>query len=190
MQKQALLLDVCCGPCAISAIEKLQKTSSKYKQHEIILYINNSNIFPKEEYDKRLIAAERIAEYYKLKLNIDKYDHEEWLNAINKIHNYEAEREGGKRCELCYEFRLEKTAEYALKHKFSAFASTLTSGPMKYAEKINAIGRKIAEKHNIIFIEEDFKQEGGFQKSIEVCKKLNIYRQKYCGCEFSLRIKK
>ncbi len=185
MQKQKLLLDVCCGPCSISAIEELNENN---KEFDVLPYVNNSNISSNKEYEKRLINIKIVLEHYKLtSLITNIYDNKEWLDYVR---GYENEPEGGKRCELCYRFRLEKAANQAKKNNIQIFTTTLTSGIMKDAEKINAIGKEIAQKNSLIFLEKDFKKNKGFEKSLEKCKKLNIYRQKYCGCEFSIRIKK
>jgi len=37
------------------------------------------------------------------------------------------------------------------------------------------------------FVPIDFKKQGGFLRSIELSDKYDLYRQSYCGCEFSRR---
>ncbi len=188
-----ILLDVCCAPCAIPAIEKLEKD---FPNSEIILYSNNSNIHPKEEYERRVDNIGRIAEHYKKEFIVDEYNPAEWKKFV-KAEGFEAEKEGGKRCEKCYEFRLRKAAKFAIENGFDAFASTLTTGPPKQAKIINPIGMKLAAEYNsaveiklsagkkIKFIEEDFKKNNGGLRSSVVSKELGLYRQDYCGCEYS-----
>jgi predicted adenine nucleotide alpha hydrolase (AANH) superfamily ATPase len=98
----------------------------------------------------------------------------------------EFEPEGGKRCIACYNYRLEKTAQYATTHGFNYFSTTITTGPSKDAKKINQIGSELAVKYKITFLELDLKKQGGFLKSIVMSKKLGLYRQNYCGCIFSM----
>ncbi len=169
--KKIILLHVCCAPCAVHPIEDL------IKEYEVTLFYSNSNIYPKKEYDKRLDYAKKIADEYKVDLFIDSYDHQEWLDFIK---GFENEPEKGKRCVKCFEFNLNKTAIFARKNSFDLFTTTLTVSPHKSSRIIFEIG----EATNI-FLKKDFKKKNGFKRSIELSKKFNLYRQNYCGCEFS-----
>ncbi|MHA1378903.1 MAG: epoxyqueuosine reductase QueH [Candidatus Helarchaeota archaeon] len=173
-----LLLHVCCGPCAIIAIERLTTI------YDVVLYFSNSNIFPQEEYQKRLDSTKKVAELYKKKIMEDNYDQKEWLD---KISGYEDEPEHGKRCAICIDYRLERTAYFARQNKFDAFATTLTTGPQKNAKLINIVGNKLSKKYSIEYIESNFKKRNGFKRTVEVSKKHGLYRQNYCGCKFSIR---
>ena len=95
--------------------------------------------------------------------------------------------EGGERCTVCFEQRLEKTAEYAAKTGFSIFATTLTVSPHKDYRLISDIGGRFAEKYNLRFLDRDFKKKAGFQRSVQLSKEYGLYRQDYCGCQFSKR---
>ena len=176
-----IALDICCAPCSIAAIERLRQ---RFKDCAIIGYVNNSNVYPVEEYNRRLDSIKRIAEYYNLKLFIDSYNPNEWLNEVK---GYEKEPENGKRCLICYEYRLRKVALFAKSKKISKFVSTLTTGPMKRADIINSIGETIAKDYGLEFIKDDFKKNNGFMRSVELSKKFKLYRQRYCGCKFSIR---
>jgi epoxyqueuosine reductase len=180
-----LLLDSCCGPCSIPAIETLNKIKEN-TENKITLFVNNSNIDDKEEYEKRLEALKKVAKHYKKELIIDTHNPNEWFEFV-KFEGFQDEPEGGKRCEKCYEFRIKKAIEYAKKNNFNTIATTLTTGPFKNAEKINKLGKQTAKEQNIEFLEQDFKQNGGYQKSIEKSKELKLYRQNFCGCKFSKR---
>lgn len=173
-----ILLHVCCAPCSTEVIEKLKSNN------EIILFFSNSNIYPKEEFYKRLENAKIISRVYSLDLIEDKYDHKAWLKFIKGL---EEEPEKGKRCEKCFEFNLTRTAEKAKKLGIENFTTTLTISPHKDSKKIFKVGEKIAKECNLNFLEIDFKKKDGFKHSIELSKKYNLYRQGYCGCEFSLR---
>lgn len=163
-----LLLHVCCAPCSTHVIEELKK------DYDITLFFYNPNVEPIEEYNKRLKNAEKLAKELDLPLIVGDYDNKEWHDAIK---GHEQDKEGGERCNLCFKFRLEKTAELAEE----LFTTTLTVSPYKNHEIINKIGKNISEN----FLESNFKKEDGYKHSIELSKKHNLYRQHYCGCLFS-----
>lgn len=173
-----MLLHVCCAPCSTHAIEELRK------ENNITLFFYNPNIEPIKEYELRFKEAERYSEEMKIPLIVVDYGNTEWHEFVK---GFEQEKEGGKRCKLCFRFRLEKTAQYAKDNNFDAFTTALTVSPYKNMEIINKIGKDLAEKYNIEFLENDFKKNNGYFKSIELSKKHNIYRQNYCGCVFSRR---
>ena len=110
------------------------------------------------------------------------YQSKNWFSLTKGL---EKEPEGGKRCDLCFQMRLKKTAEIGYKKGFDYFAATLTIGPQKKAEKVNQIGEDLVKKYDIKFYSADFKKKDGFKKSIDLSKKYNFYRQKYCGCIYS-----
>jgi predicted adenine nucleotide alpha hydrolase (AANH) superfamily ATPase len=183
-----IILDVCCGPCSTHCINELKK-----HYQDITLFFSNFNIYPKEEYEKRLENAGKAAAHFGLKLESIGYNPEEWNNFIKGL---EAEPENGKRCEKCFEFRFRKLIDH---HPSENFTTTLTISPYKNAEKIKQIGERIAKeagekvskeigksisKGKFIFF--DFKENDGYKKSIELSKQLGLYRQKYCGCIFSM----
>ena len=99
-------------------------------------------------------------------------------------------KEGGERCFKCYALRLEETARMAKEAEFDYFTTTLTISPMKNAEKLNTIGAKIGEKYGVKYLQSDFKKKNGYKRSIELSNEFGLYRQDYCGCEFSVRDRK
>ncbi|MFQ5887369.1 MAG: epoxyqueuosine reductase QueH, partial [Candidatus Hydrothermarchaeales archaeon] len=112
------------------------------------------------------------------------YDIREWFKAIEGL---EDEPERGKRCEICFKMRLEKTAEFAKDEEYQCFTTTLTISPQKDAKLINAIGDELSKRYNIEFLQADFKKKDGFKKSVELSKRYGLFRQNYCGCVFSKR---
>lgn len=175
-RKPKILLHICCAGCGVY-IGKLLK-----KDYNVVLYFYNPSIHPISEYNTRLVEAKKIAKNFNLKLLAEEYDHNKWLN---KIKGHEHDRERGERCFICYQDRIESTAQKAKEGKFDCFSTTLTVSPHKNAEQISSIGKKMSEKYNINFLDKDFKKKDGFKKSVELSKQLNLYRQNYCGCEFS-----
>lgn len=180
-----LLLHSCCGPCSTAVIERL------YADYDITIFYYNPNIHPKSEYDKRKAEQKRYIEIFNKKhsdrpihfLDCD-YLCEEYFDAVKGL---EAEAEGGARCAVCFELRLERTAAEAKKGGYDIFATTLSVSPHKSTEKINQIGKAIEEKMQIEFLPENFKKRDGYKRSIELSKQNNLYRQNYCGCIFAKR---
>lgn len=176
--KPRLLLHICCAGCGVY-ISKLMK-----KEYETALFYCNPNIFPQDEYDSRLKEAKKVAKKFGLPLVVGKYNHDDWLRNIK---GHETDPEKGGRCKICYRVRLEETARMAKEKKFACFTTTLSASPHKDAQAINAIGKELSERYGVEFLEKDFKKRDGFKKSSEMSKELGLYRQNYCGCEFSKR---
>ncbi|NQV13206.1 MAG: epoxyqueuosine reductase QueH [Parcubacteria group bacterium] len=175
--KKSTLLHICCAPCSTHVIKKLQADFS------VTGYFYNPNLYPESEHNKRRQEAIRFGEEIGIEMLVpDKYEKKEWLELVKGL---EKEPEGGQRCEICYRMRLEKTARLAAAKKYDYFAATLTISPHKRAEAINKIGADASQQHGVKFYAADFKKEGGFQESVELSEKHKLYRQNYCGCEFS-----
>jgi predicted adenine nucleotide alpha hydrolase (AANH) superfamily ATPase len=143
------------------------------------LFFGNSNIYPQEENQLRYSELLKVACHYNLPVIREKYNHIKWLK---KIKGLESEKENGKRCDLCFEYNLQEAFEEAKKRDIEYFTTTLTVSPHKNSLRIFKIGSDHRE-----FVPIDFKKNGGFQRSTQLSKELNLYRQTYCGCEFSLR---
>lgn len=177
-----LLLHSCCGPCSSHCLEVLA-------EHFFVTVLwYNPNIHPEKEYflrlehQKKLIDALRVK--YPVSLITAEYTPQEYFSAVKGL---ETEPEGGQRCSVCFAQRLELTARTAKEKGFDFFTTTLTVSPHKNADIINTIGREMAEKYQIAFLPSDFKKKNGYQRSIELSRQFELYRQNYCGCTFSLR---
>lgn len=174
-----LLLHACCAPCSTFCLERL------VDYFDITLYFYNPNITIEEEFEKRYIELETfINKVYKDKVKIIKepYDSSVFYTAVQGLEN---EPERGKRCKVCYDLRLRKTAEFGVKNGYDYFATTLTLSPHKNATWLNEIGESLSSEYFIKYLNSDFKKEGGYLRSIELSKKYDLYRQDYCGCGFS-----
>ena len=180
--KPTLLLHACCAPCSSYCLEYLSKT------FDITVLFYNPNIESEMEFNKRVDELIRFIDECRsiegVNLEILDYDNSEFYNAVEGL---EDEKEGGVRCFKCYELRLRKTAEYAKEHNFEYITTTLTISPHKNSEKINEIGLKVAEEYGLKYLLSDFKKNDGFKRSIELSKEYDLYRQSFCGCEFSKR---
>jgi len=171
-----VLLHICCGVCAAGAAKQLMDEG-----HEVTGYFFNPNIYPAEEYEARLEATKTIAHELDFKLEAGLYEPDKWLASAASLAD---EKEGGRRCELCFRIRLQAASEFMKNNGFDAFTTTLTIGPRKSAEKVNSIGTDTGGSN---FLVRDFKKKDGFKKANDLAKKLGIYRQNYCGCIYSLR---
>lgn len=173
-----MLLHICCAPCAIYPLTVL------LERFNIILVFYGPNIHPQEEYIRRLESARQMAGEIGTFLVELEYNPTHWYALVKGLEN---EPEGGHRCNLCYKMRLDRIAEFAKENGHKYFTTTLTLSPHKPARIINPTGEEIARKYGLIFLSEDFKKNNGFKKSCEMSKEYGLYRQKYCGCEYSMR---
>lgn len=178
--KKKMLLHSCCGPCSTSVIDRLKE------EYDLTIFYYNPNIYPREEYQKRLAEQQKYVSL--IGLDIVVVDGTYIDNADFESHcvGLENEKEGGARCSVCFAYRLDKTAQYAKQNGYDIFATTLTVSPHKNAKVINDIGLKIAQKYNIEYLVADFKKQDGYLKSIRLSQKYSLYRQNYCGCKYSL----
>ena len=137
-----------------------------------------------EEYLLRLKEAQRLCKELGVGFLSEDYLHQEFLDCVK---GYESDLEGGARCQKCFDLRLKKTAETAKEKGFDYFTTTLTISPLKNATLLNQLGQKNAEQVGVEFLPTDFKKKGGYQRSIELSKEFDLYRQDYCGCEFEFK---
>ena len=178
--KKNILLHSCCAPCSSYVITFL----SNYFDITILYY--NPNIYPKEEYEKRKKEQIKLINSLKTKNKLDYLDCDYDNDLYNSlIKGYETCHEGGSRCHICFNMRLEKTAIIAKENNFDYFGSTLTVSPHKNSKIINEIGIELSNKYQIKWLYSDFKKNEGYKQSIELSKKYELYRQDYCGCIFS-----
>jgi len=176
--KPRFLLHICCAPCGGYVFKKLSD------EFDTAAFFYNPNIQPEDEYQKRLVEIKKYCEKEKINLIMGDYEAREWFELVKGLEN---EPEGGARCEVCYQMRLEKTAELARENGFEYFGTTLTISPHKKAEIVNQLGREVGAKFNIKFYEADWKKQDGFKKSCELARNEGFYRQNYCGCVYSKR---
>ncbi len=172
--KKNILLHSCCGPCTSGVYPQLEK----YFNISVLYY--DPNIYPEEEYYKRLL--ELLNKHFPFKIIEIGYNREDFLNIVK---GHEMDKEGGDRCEICFRLRMRETAIYAKEHGFDCFTSTLSISPHKNAVLLNEIGNELEKEIGIKYLYSNFKKKDGYKISIENSKKFGLYRQTYCGCEFS-----
>lgn len=181
-KKPKLLLHVCCAPCSSYVLEYLTK------YFDITVFYYNPNISSKEEYNKRLKEEQRFVKEYPFDYDITvidgKYDNDKFEETIKGL---EQEKEGGARCFKCYRLRLEESAKYAKENNYDYFTTTLTISPYKNSGKLNEIGKELEVLYGVKYLYSDFKKKNGYKRSIELSHEYNLYRQDYCGCDYSKR---
>lgn len=177
-----LLIHSCCAPCSSYALEYL----SQY--FKITVFYYNPNIYPESEYTKRILEQQKLIHDMNLKYSVSflagKYEKEKFYAVAEGMEHL---KEGGARCMKCYELRLTEAARQAAAGGFDYFTTTLSISPMKNARKLNEIGVRVGQEYGVEYLVSDFKKKNGYKRSIELSKEYGLYRQDYCGCEFSMR---
>ena len=186
-----VLLHTCCGPCASACVPALRDLGN-----EVALFFSNSNIDAEAEFEKRLDNARTLADAEGVELAADIYNHVDWLEKVAK--GFEDEPEKGARCARCFRYNLARTAAYAAAHGYDAFTTSLTVSPHKVSRTVFEAGAEAAWSASAKdcggsaaaapeFLPVDFKKKDGFLRSLRRAAELGLYRQSYCGCEFSRR---
>ena len=175
-----LLLHSCCAPCSSYVLEYL----SKY--FEITLYYYNPNIYPIQEYMKRVKEQEKLISEMKfvhpVLFRTGPYEPDEFFRIAKGL---EKVPEGGERCFKCFDLRLREAAKVASAGRYDYFTTTLTISPLKNADKLNEIGEKLAKEYRVAFLPSDFKKKDGYKRSVQLSEEYGLYRQDYCGCIYS-----
>lgn len=179
MGSNRILLHSCCAICSSYPVSYLKDAG-----YDVVVYFYNPNIYPTEEYSKRLEAQRTLCEHFQVELIEETYEQNEFFEYTKGLEN---EPEKGLRCDKCFELRLNKTAQKAKELGIEKFTTSIVISPHKNFKKLAQIGEVIANKHNLSFEAIDFKKKDGFLKTNQIANSLSLYRQNYCGCKFSLR---
>lgn len=184
-QKPSLLMHVCCGPCTTYPLMFLTP------YFNVTLFFNNSNIYPKNEYTRRLEELKKFLFSfqkdfgYEVKLVTTHYDNENYNKILEPFKN---EKEGLNRCRICYRKRMSEAFNYAEAHHYDFFTTVMTISTQKDSQVLNQIGNELSKFHpNCKYFYSDFKKHKGMDMSRYLTNKYQLYRQNYCGCIFSIR---
>lgn len=180
-----LLLFTCCASCALPILEHL-----KNDNFDITLFFDNSNIDTHGEFIKRLEDVKKIGKIYGCKVVVSEYMHEKWLSFLKSKLNKTLDKyiENGERCDFCLFFRTKNTVDYALKNDYDFVSSTFITSRYKNVKLIKKIFIDLIQNTKVKFFDISGDKNSFYNLGIKLCKKYNIYRQKYCGCEFSKNI--
>lgn len=176
-----VLLHSCCGPCSSSVLETLTQS------FDVTLLWYNPNLYPQAEFERRFRTQVELIEKMdladKVTVLAENWKHEDFLK---RTAGFENEPEGGKRCTECFRLRLLECAKLAKQYGYDYFCTTLTVSRHKDAERINALGEEIGRAVGVSWLPSDFKKRNGENRSQELAEQYGLYRQLYCGCEYSL----
>jgi predicted adenine nucleotide alpha hydrolase (AANH) superfamily ATPase len=183
-QRPKLLLHSCCALCSTYTLEYLTQHA------DVTVYFDNPNIHPRMEYERRKLVQQRFIQDFNARTGqhvqfiAADYRPSEWLAVTAALKDAP---EGGARCHVCYQFRLDRVAKQAQALGFDYFGSALTISPKKDAQVINTEGLEIQHLYNVSYLPSDFKKRGGFARSVAMCHEYDVYRQCYCGCLFAAK---
>ena len=179
-----ILLHSCCAPCSTYTLEYLTQYA------DVMIYFANSNIHPRDEYLRRKYVQQKFIHDFnaqtgnKVQFIAAPYQPQEYFEQVRGLQD---EPEGGARCRVCYNYRLDLVAQKAVELGFDYFGSTLTISPHKNSQVINSVGIDIQELYDTQYLPSDFKKNNGYRRSVEMCHEYDIYRQCYCGCVFAAK---
>ncbi|MFA7116243.1 MAG: epoxyqueuosine reductase QueH [Bacteroidales bacterium] len=187
-----VLLQTCCAPCSAAILEYLQLNNI-----EVGIYFYNPNIFPESEY---LHRKDEVVKYA-IKIGIPIIDEDGQINTTKCAYSnswkdkhaawkektiiYKDEPERGKRCQLCFDIRMENTAKYASEHGYDTITTALASSRWKDLKQVSKAGFLAASHYkNVEYWDKNWRKEGLFERRNILAKQ--FYNQQYCGCEFGL----
>lgn len=185
-ERPRILIHSCCAPCSTYTLEYLTKHA------DVDIYFANSNIHPREEYERRALVQKKFIEDFNRDYGTQvtfieaPYRPQEFL-AMVKEQQLEEAPEGGERCRHCFDMRLDAVAKKAAEGGYDYFGSALTISPHKNSQVINDVGLEVQEQYDVHYLPSDFKKNNGYRRSVEMCEIYDIYRQCYCGCVFAAK---
>ena len=174
-----MLVHICCSVDCDYFLRRLKELT----QEPLIGYFYDPNIHPYGEYVLRMHDAKRVCENLGIKFIPGEYDFQGWLDGARGLEN---EPEKGARCEFCFDFRMQKTAELALSLGEGKITTTLLMSPKKSHSQLCASLQRICERCRLEFIAPDFRKNGGTNEQFALAKKDALYHQNYCGCIYAL----
>ena len=178
-KKPTLLLHVCCGPCSTIPLKELDP------YFDITLMFNNSNIYPKQEHDRRYEELLKFIahNYPHIKVIFKEYDNDSFNELLTP---YGDMPEGHERCRVCFKNRLNEGFKFASKNDYEYYGTVMTISRYKNAQDINKIGEALQEQYpNVKWLYADFKKNNGYEDSLLIIRENEMYFQEYCGCVFS-----
>ncbi|MCR5184508.1 MAG: epoxyqueuosine reductase QueH [Bacilli bacterium] len=177
--KPTLLLHACCGPCFTLPHEEIKD------YFKITVIYNNSNIYPEEEYCRRLNELKKYLKEISADIEVIEFPYDN-LNYNKDLEPYADMPEGMERCRICFQKRLGFGYSYAEEHGFDYFGTVMTISRYKNSQVINQIGYELEKQHkHTKWLPADFKKNDGYNKSLKIVREHEMYFQEYCGCKYS-----
>ena len=181
-----LIIHSCCVPCSTYTLEFL----STYA--DVTIYFANSNIHPEAEYRRRALIQKAFVHDFNQRTNQnvafleEDYRPNDFIQMV-MARELQDEPEKGLRCSACFQLRLDLVAEKAVALGYDYFGSALTFSPQKDSQLINEIGLEAQKIYAVKYLPSDFKKNKGYERSVQMCREYDIYRQCYCGCVFAAK---
>ena len=147
-------------------------------------FFYGNNIHPWCEWLKRRDAVIKLSSLLGMETDIVPYSPATWFGATEGLCG---ERERGARCEECFALQLESAARHAAQDDFDYVCTTLTISPHKDSGVINRLGREKTDAAGVEWIDRIWRKNDGFKLSVAMSRKMDLYRQNYCGCVYSAR---
>lgn len=186
--KPKLLMQSCCAVCNSWPLEYL------YPIFDITIYYNNSNIYPASEYDTRISELRDYVQLFnernktEIKVVEEPYDYDAYK--LLYLEKRATDKEGSNRCGMCYALRINQAMKYASNHDYAYVTTVMTISRQKNSNKINGIARRLANGYpKVNYFYSNFKKNKGIDFAVSTAKQLGIYKQEYCGCEYSIHEK-
>lgn len=181
-----LIIHSCCAPCSTYTLEFLTQYA------DVTIYYANSNIHPQAEYERRALVQKEFVDEFNRRTNNnvafieEEYRPNEFIQMVLSK-GLQNEPERGLRCSACFQMRLDLVAKKAVELGYDYFGSALTISPQKNSQVINEIGLDAQRLFDVKYLPSDFKKNKGYERSLQMCKEYDIYRQCYCGCVFAAK---
>jgi len=171
-----LLLHACCGPCSTVAVP-----AWRVRGVEPVGWFENPNIQPAAELERRRESMLRYSRAAGLELVVPEAGEEApgweaWRAALTGASPDE-------RCAVCLGLRLDAAGAAARALGLGRFSTTLTVSPYQRHDLILRAGEAAADAHGVDFVYLDVRDR--FRDSYAECRRLDLYRQPYCGCAAS-----
>ena len=180
-QKPRLCLHACCGPCFTLPYEIIKD------YFDITVIYNNSNIYPKEEHDRRLEEFKRYLKEIDAHIELVEFPYDN-LTYNKDLESHADDKEGHERCRICFRKRLRQGFEYAKAPGFDYFGTVMTISRYKNAQDINKIGHELEKEFSPVkWLDADFKKNDGYEHSLDIIREHEMYFQEYCGCIYSYK---
>ncbi len=175
--KEKLLLHTCCAPCMVDCVDVLREKG----EYEVTSFWYNHNIHPKVEYEQRKDTLIDYCMQIDLPLVVkESYNMNDFIKEVVK-NEY---NEKGIRCKMCYTKRLREAFIYAKENGYDKVSTTLLISPYQNHNLIKEIGESLAKEYDVGFYYHDFRE--GYRRGQNKARELGLYRQKYCGCIYSI----
>eukprot|EP00520_Triparma_pacifica_P018724 CAMPEP_0118639876 /NCGR_PEP_ID=MMETSP0785-20121206/4457_1 /TAXON_ID=91992 /ORGANISM="Bolidomonas pacifica, Strain CCMP 1866" /LENGTH=322 /DNA_ID=CAMNT_0006531233 /DNA_START=104 /DNA_END=1069 /DNA_ORIENTATION=+ len=174
-----VLLHSCCAPCSGAMIYEMSRLDL-----DITVFFYNPNIHPRREYLIRKSENKNFCSSLSIPFVDAEYDPEVWYD---KAKGMEGDAERGNRCTMCFDMRMEKTAEYAKENGFHVIATTNATSRWKDAAQVDGSGIRAAGKYGLEYFAANWQTDRMTLLKYQISAGEKFYKQEYCGCSYSLR---